>query len=69
MYVEWIKFYGVYGDAEFRAEKDGIAILDIVSYSPAPDCGRTELQIYCTDGTRKIRSLDGANYDYKEKAA
>jgi hypothetical protein len=69
MKIDWIRFHGVYGDCEFHTGKDGVRELHIEEYSPESYCSSSELRMVCDGDVIKVRSLNGANYDFQKARA
>ena len=69
MKIEWIKFYGAYGDVGYAVGEGTVEELFIETYSSEPFCGRSLLRIKTMTGIEKVRSLDGANYDFAKPTA
>ena len=69
MKIDWIRFHGIYGDCEYAVGTNGVRELRIESYCTEPGLSACELRMECDGDVVKVRSLDGANYDYQRAVA
>lgn len=66
MRIDWIIFHGIYDDSEYTLGREGVRELLIESCVTEPYCRRSQLRIYYDGDVYKVRSLDGANYDFRK---